>query len=118
LNSVIEAILNSSQEIPKNPQQANAYAILALTYSQNAILFEAINLAIHLDPSSLLVVQATALLYRFISAKEINLRYLGLDALAHLAASTDSLDISRQNYETIIVSLSDKDISVRRFTSF
>jgi AP-2 complex subunit alpha len=85
--------------------------------SQQAVLFEAINLAIHLDANSPLVVQSTELLSRFISAKETNLRYLGLDALSHLAACSSSLDVLRQNYETIIVSLSDKDISVRRFNS-
>lgn len=115
LNSVIEIILKNSQEIPKNSQQANAYlASLLFKYSQHAVLFEAINLAIHTNSDSPLVVQSTILLSRFISAKETNLRYLGLDALAHLAACSDSLEVLKENFETIVVSLSDRDISVRR----
>jgi len=105
INKIIQFVLNSSQEIPKNVQQENA---------QHAVLFEAINLAIHLDAESDLVAQSTSLLSKFISAKETNLRYLGLDALAHLAGCVDSLDVLKQHYETIIVSLNDKDISVRR----
>jgi len=90
---------------PRNVQHNNA---------QNAVLFEAIGLAIHLDANSPLVGIAAQQLAVFISSKETNVRYLGLDAMAHLAARADSLDAIKRHQETIINSLRDKDISVRR----
>ncbi|KIM32693.1 hypothetical protein M408DRAFT_185378 [Serendipita vermifera MAFF 305830] len=105
LQKVIKAILNNSVEVASNVQQNNA---------QNAILFEAIGLAIHLDASSAMVTDAAELLARFISSKETNVRYLGLDTMAHLAARSDSLYSIKQHQATIINSLRDKDVSVRR----
>jgi AP-2 complex subunit alpha len=105
LNTVLKAILNNSVEVASNVQQNNA---------QNAILFEAIGLAIHLDASSPLVLDAAELLARFISSKETNVRYLGLDTMAHLAARSDTLYPIKQHQATIINSLRDKDVSVRR----
>jgi len=80
----------------------------------NAVLFEAINLAIHIDPESTVVSNASILLGRFILAKETNVRYLGLDAMAHLAACSSSLSPVKKHQDTIIMSLKDRDISVRR----
>lgn len=97
--------MNNSAEPTRNVQHNNA---------QHAVLFEAIGLAIHLDSSSPLVGTAAVLLARFISSKETNVRYLGLDTMAHLAARADSLDPIKRHQSTIILSLRDKDISVRR----
>lgn len=105
LEAVLQAILRNTQETPKNIQHNNA---------QNAVLFEAINLAIHLDPNSDLVRQASVLLAKFILSKETNVRYLGLDTMSHLAARADNLDALKLHQDTIILSLRDKDISVRR----
>jgi hypothetical protein len=105
LHNVLERVLKNSQDAPKNPQHNNA---------QNAVLFEAINLAIHLDTESTIVHAAGLLLGRFITAKETNVRYLGLDTMAHLAARSDSLDAIKVHQPVIIQSLRDKDISVRR----
>ena len=82
--------------------------------AQNAVLFEAINLAIHIDPESSVVSNASILLGRFILARETNVRYLGLDAMAHLAACSSSLEPVKKHQDTIILSLKDRDISVRR----
>ena len=82
--------------------------------AQNSVLFEAINLAIHLDPDSTVVSNASVLLGRFILAKETNVRYLGLDAMAHLAACSTTLEPVKKHQDTIILSLKDRDISVRR----
>jgi AP-2 complex subunit alpha len=82
--------------------------------AQHAVLFEAIALAIHLDANSPLVSTAATLLAGFISSKETNVRYLGLDTMAHLAARADSLAPIKRHQDTIIISLRDKDISVRR----
>ncbi|RHZ80311.1 hypothetical protein Glove_137g77 [Diversispora epigaea] len=105
LHNVLQTILNNSQDTQKNVQHNNA---------QNAVLFEAINLAIHLDTESQIVNQAAILLGRFITAKETNVRYLGLETMAHLAACLDSLEPVKKHQDTILLSLRDKDISVRR----
>ncbi|KAI8331004.1 adaptin N terminal region-domain-containing protein [Chlamydoabsidia padenii] len=105
ISELLQIILTNSQDAPKNVQHSNA---------QNAVLFEAINLAIHLDSNSTICAQAAALLGRFISSKETNVRYLGLDTMAHLAACVDSLAPIKRHQETILMSLRDKDISVRR----
>ncbi|RGB31683.1 Adaptor protein complex AP-2 alpha subunit [Rhizophagus diaphanus] len=105
LHNVLQTIINNSQDAPKNVQHANA---------QNAVLFEAINLAIHLDCESQIVNQAAVLLGRFITSKETNVRYLGLETMSHLAACVDSLEPIKKHQDTILLSLKDKDISVRR----
>ncbi|KAH8835765.1 adaptin N terminal region-domain-containing protein [Flagelloscypha sp. PMI_526] len=105
LHNVLQTIMNNSAEPSRNVQHNNA---------QHAVLFEAISLAIHLDTKSPLVGVAAVLLARFISSKETNVRYLGLDTMAHLAARADSLDPIKKHQRTIILSLRDKDISVRR----
>ncbi|KAI6133064.1 adaptin N terminal region-domain-containing protein [Pisolithus croceorrhizus] len=105
LNETLHTIMTSSAEPSRNVQHNNA---------QNAVLFEAISLAIHLDTRSPLVDTAAVLLARFISSKETNVRYLGLDTMAHLAARSDTLEPLKKHQGTIILSLRDKDISVRR----
>ncbi|KAL1738458.1 Clathrin/coatomer adaptor, adaptin-like protein, partial [Schizophyllum fasciatum] len=105
LHKVLETIMNNSGEPTRNVQHNNA---------QHAVLFEAISLAIHLDTRSPLVSISAHLLARFISSKETNVRYLGLDSMAHLAARAESLDPIKKHQRTIILSLRDKDISVRR----
>ncbi|GAA5898887.1 hypothetical protein JCM6882_004023 [Rhodosporidiobolus microsporus] len=105
LHNVLERILKNSGDQHRNVQQNNA---------QNAVLFEAINLAIHIDSDSVVVQQAAHLLGRFILSKETNVRYLGLDTMAHLAARSDNLEAIKKHQATITQSLRDKDISVRR----
>jgi AP-2 complex subunit alpha len=105
LHQVLQTIMNNSAEPSRNIQHNNA---------QHAVLFEAIGIAIHLDTNSPLVGTAAVLLARFISSKETNVRYLGLDTMAHLAARAESLEPLKKHQSTIILSLRDKDISVRR----
>ena len=92
-------------QMPKNVQQNNA---------QNAVLFEAINLVIHLDTEHNLMVQISSRLGKFILSRETNVRYLGLDAMTHFAARAETLDPIKRHQEVIIGSLRDRDISVRR----
>ena len=91
--------------MPKNVQQNNA---------QNAVLFEAINLVIHLDTEHNLMVQISSRLGKFIQSRETNVRYLGLDAMTHFAARAETLDPIKRHQNIIINSLRDRDISVRR----
>lgn len=101
----LQAIMQAASETPKNVQQNNA---------QNAVLFEAINLLIHLDSEHQLMLQISSKLGRFIQSRETNVRYLGLDAMAHFAARSDTLDPIKRHQNIIIGSLRDRDISVRR----
>ena len=91
--------------MPKNVQQNNA---------QNAVLFEGINLIIHLDTEQTLMKQISTRLGKFIQSRETNVRYLGLEAMTHLAARAETLDPIKQHQAIIIGSLKDRDISVRR----
>ncbi len=101
----LQKILNLALETNKNVQQNNA---------QNAVLFEAINLIIHLDTEQALMKQISSRLGKFIQSRETNVRYLGLEAMTHLAARADTLDPIKQHQEFILGSLKDRDISVRR----
>lgn len=105
INEVLEAIVQSSQESSRNIQKNNA---------QRAVLFEAINLAIHIDAGSRVVSWAAVLLGRFIQSRETNVRYLGFDTMAHLAACVESLEPIKAHQDTILQGLKDRDISVRR----
>ncbi|EGO04860.1 hypothetical protein SERLA73DRAFT_100694 [Serpula lacrymans var. lacrymans S7.3] len=104
LHQVVQATLSAGAETSRHIQHNNA---------QHAVLFEAINLTIHLGVNTL-VSTAAMLLARFISSKETNVRYLGLDAMARLAARADSLEPLKKHQGTIVLSLRDRDISVRR----
>lgn len=101
----LQKILNLALEMPKNVQQNNA---------QNSVLFEAINLIIHLDTEHTLMKQISQRLGRFIQSRETNVRYLGLEAMTHLAARSENLQPIKQHQDIIIGSLKDRDISVRR----
>jgi AP-2 complex subunit alpha len=101
----MQAIMVAATETPKNVQQNNA---------QNAVLFEAINLLIHLDTEHQLMMQISSKLGKFIQSRETNVRYLGLDAMTHFAARSVTLDPIKRHQNIIIASLRDRDISVRR----
>lgn len=101
----LQKILNLAMETNKNVQQNNA---------QNAVLFEAINLIIHLENEHALMKQISTRLGRFITSRETNVRYLGLEAMTHLAARAENLDPIKQHQDVILGSLKDRDISVRR----
>uniref|UniRef100_A0A093UW55 AP-2 complex subunit alpha n=1 Tax=Talaromyces marneffei PM1 TaxID=1077442 RepID=A0A093UW55_TALMA len=98
----LEQIMNSAMDTPKNVQQNNA---------QNAILFEAINLLIHLDTEHALMMQISSRLGKFIQSRETNVRYLGLEAMAHFAARAETLDPIKSHQPYILGSLRDRDIS-------
>jgi AP-2 complex subunit alpha len=97
--------MDAAMETQKNVQQNNA---------QNAVLFEAINLTIHLDTEHDLMVQISSRLGKFIQSRETNVRYLGLEAMTHLAARAETLDPIKKHQTIIMGALRDRDISVRR----
>ena len=101
----LDRILYEAMFTQKNVQQNNA---------QNAVLFEAINLVIHLDDEHNLMVQISSRLGKFIQSRETNVRYLGLEAMTHFAARAETLDPVKRHQNIIMGSLRDRDISVRR----
>ncbi|KAJ1880330.1 hypothetical protein H4R99_006497 [Coemansia sp. RSA 1722] len=105
LLSILRHIIDVSQDTPRELQQMNA---------QYSILFEAINLGIHLDVDQGLMQECAVVLGRFITSRETNVRYLGLETMAHLAAYIDNLDSIKSHQAVIIQSLRDRDVSVRR----
>lgn len=84
--------------------------------SLNAVLFEAIDLVVILDDDKELIKKAAGLLGRFIStAKETNIRYLGLKGMSKLArANPETAQLAKKYQETVIIALKDSDISIRK----
>ena len=105
MRSLINRIIAKAQENVKPGNFAN---------SLNSIILEAVNLAVHLDPQSEIVTKGINLLGSFISHKETNFRYLGLQNMATLALAVDSLDPVKRHTDVVLQSLRDRDISVRR----
>lgn len=101
----LQQIMHAAMDTPKNVQQNNA---------QNAILFEAVNLLIHLDTEHSLMLQISTRLGKYIQSRETNVRYLGLEAMTHFAARAETLDPIKKHQNIILGSLRDRDISVRR----
>jgi AP-2 complex subunit alpha len=105
IRTAITKILDIAVEPQKNVQQNNA---------QNAVLFEAIKLVIHLDTEETLMVQMSSKLGKFILARETNVRDLGLEAMTHLASRSEALDPIKKHQKAITAGLKDRDITVRR----
>lgn len=93
--------------------------------ADNGILFECINLIIHYEeghdrskaesPYKPHLNKITALLGRFISLKESNVRYLGLDAMTRLARLEGLSEIIAEQMTTILFSLHrEQDSSIRK----
>lgn len=104
LQKVIFKVIESNATPVKNIQQNNA---------QNAVLFEVINLAIHLDADPALRERIVEALGHFLQSSETNVRYLSLSAMANLAARYDHVPIKKYLI-TVMQALKDRDISVRR----
>ncbi|KAE9016188.1 AP-2 complex subunit alpha [Phytophthora rubi] len=87
-----------------------------------AVLIEAVNLVIARgkpggdadSPAYKLREQAVALLARFISVTEPNIRYVGLDSMYRMVRLDGDGTSVKQHQETVLFSLKDADPSVRR----
>ncbi|KAJ2311868.1 hypothetical protein H4S02_001534 [Coemansia sp. RSA 2611] len=102
---VLRHVLDQSQDAPRELQRMNA---------QYSVLIEAISLGVHLDADQALLHESALLLGRFITSRETNVRYLGLETMAHVAARIDSLAPLKRHQGVIVQSLRDRDVSVRR----
>jgi len=106
LLSIVSKIL-SETDVSDSINKSNA---------DHAILFEAVNLIIiwgRNGPSNLRE-GAMRLLGKFISVREPNIRYLGLMTMSRLAQLEGSADSVKKYQATVLVSLKDADVSVRR----
>mmetsp|Transcript_20307 Transcript_20307/g.46068 ORF Transcript_20307/g.46068 Transcript_20307/m.46068 type:complete len:985 (-) Transcript_20307:533-3487(-) len=84
--------------------------------ADHAILFEAVNLIVIWGAAGPTALRdgAMRLLGKFISVREPNIRYLGLMTMARLAQLEGSAESVKKHQATVLVSLKDADISVRR----
>ncbi|VDM33048.1 unnamed protein product [Hydatigera taeniaeformis] len=108
LTDCLDTILKKVQEPPKSKKVQHPNA-------KNAVLFEAINLIIHMDCDRKLLVRACNQLGQFLQHKETNLRYLALESLCLLATSEFSHEAVKKHQETIVSALkTERDVSVRQ----
>lgn len=84
--------------------------------AEHGILFESMNLMIHLedrcDPETTRT--ASGLLGAFISSTDANIRYLGLETMARLATNVDVFEHLERYKNLIIEKMREPDISIRR----
>lgn len=107
LVEVLNHILTRT-EVTKSVNKNNA---------DHGILFEAVNLIVHLcagGQEEALKASAIGLLGRFISVREPNIRYLGLETMARMARIGGTLETIKKHQASIQFSLKDGDISIRK----
>lgn len=106
LTSVVSKILTET-DVSDSINKSNA---------DHAVLFEAVNLIVTWGSSGPVQLRdgAMKLLGKFISVREPNIRYLGLMTMAKLAQLEGSAEGIKKHQATVLVSLKDADISVRR----
>lgn len=106
LTSIVSKVLTET-DVSDSINKSNA---------DHAVLFEAVNLIVSWGSSGPAQLRegAMKLLGKFISVREPNIRYLGLLTMAKLAQLEGSAESIKKHQATVLVSLKDADISVRR----
>jgi AP-2 complex subunit alpha len=106
LTSVVSKILTET-DVSDSINKSNA---------DHAILFESVNLICTWGSAGPAQLRegAMKLLGKFISVREPNIRYLGLLTMAKLAQLEGTAESIKKHQATVLVSLKDADISVRR----
>jgi len=124
VNTILHSTLTKPavQRTPSVPGAANKKRSKADAERQNrsnaehAILFEAMNLMIHLedkcDPEATRT--ASSLLGSFISSPDPNIRYLGLETMARLATNISTQEHLERYKNLILEKMHESDISIRR----
>jgi AP-2 complex subunit alpha len=97
--------LSAPEEKSANLQRANI---------KLSVIFEAIKLLIEFDRESKNAIKAMAILTHFLSAKETNFRYVGLDIMSHFIGYPETKAQIKLQIDSIIESLKDKDLSVQQ----
>lgn len=80
----------------------------------HAILFEAINLVTSMDFAHELMDPCVELLGKFLSMKEVNIKYLALNTLNSLAVMPDLRESIKVYQDEVVNALHDADISIRK----
>jgi AP-2 complex subunit alpha len=106
LRDVLDRVL-SRTEVTKSVNKNNA---------DHGILFEAIKVILYYSErvSSNLITSCADLLGKFISVKEANVRYIGLETMVRLAELPDGPYMLERHLPTVMISLSDPDLSIRK----
>lgn len=106
LSEILTKILLKNEQQNETSNKSNA---------ENSILFEAINLVISYgaDAPTFLKEKAADILGKFISVKDANTRYLGLEAMTRLA-KIDGPGSVQSHQQVVIDSLKDADYSVKK----
>ena len=106
LQEAMMRIFNQT-EVTKNVNKNNA---------DHGILFEALHVVISYKAQASVELrsQCSALVGRFISVKEPNIRYIGLECMSKLADHPDASLLLQRHQSTIIASLQDPDVSIRK----
>lgn len=115
LNGHISQVLNRVMATAERTKSVGHKSV-SKTNAAHAVLFEALNVAIHYDSDKNLLVNATQILKRYLQERDTNLRYLSLDTLSRMAYSQhDEVIVNiRKNQDTILLAMKDPDISIRR----
>lgn len=83
--------------------------------SAHAVVFEAVNYVIHMETNQQLIHAAVNMLgQRITSGNQPNYRYLALDAMQRMSHIPEAAQQFKRHQETIIRSLKDNDVSLRR----
>mmetsp|Transcript_39540 Transcript_39540/g.62810 ORF Transcript_39540/g.62810 Transcript_39540/m.62810 type:complete len:980 (+) Transcript_39540:99-3038(+) len=123
VNTVLQRILTKSptQRQPPSPG-TNAKKRKADAERQNrsnaehCILFEAMNLMIHLEDACEADTMRTAStqLGHFIASSDANIRYLGLETMARLATNAGTFEMLERYTNPIMERLNEPDVSIKR----
>lgn len=95
LTDILTQSINGMGSI-KNPNKSNA---------QHAILFEAITVCLHMELDQELLTQSVALLGKFLSTSDPNVKYLALENMSRLALIPEMLEAIKRHQRTIILAL-------------
>lgn len=128
INEILGRIIGDIKNTPPaSPDAGGNSDKISRSNVENAILFEAINVVIHLDKQADKDVRRSAalLLGKFVGAREANTRYLGLESMTRLASNNliSDNDVATQarehklfdKYKSVIASqLHEPDVSIRR----
>ncbi|DBA96016.1 hypothetical protein WJX77_003113 [Trebouxia sp. C0004] len=104
LEDVLKRIITGN-EVAKNINKNNA---------QHAIVFEAVALALAMEANTELLQASVSLLGKFISVREPNIKYLGLENMVRLAEVPAVIDTIHRHQKSIVATLKDADISIRQ----
>lgn len=105
LVETVKRILSAGSDIIKNQNKSNAI---------HAIVFEAVAVAVALEDHAELLPIVTAILAKFLTAKEANMRYVTLENMSRLAEVPAVAAALIPHQQTITACLKDPDVSIKR----